>query len=391
MSDNKLIIASAGSGKTTYLVRESLARDGSILILTYTLSNKDVIRRRLIQEVGCIPANITIQTWFSFLLQHGVKPYQGCLIDSLFDQVIRGMILVNKQSGFRFNGKNGPVYWGEKDFNRHYFTKDFKIYSDKISKFVFKCNCESDGAVIDRLSRIYGHIFIDEVQDLAGYDLELIKLLFKSAISTLLVGDPRQVTYLTHLERKYRKYQYGKIKSFVENELGKRISCIIDETTLDVSHRCNHAICTYASGLYTDLPETITCSCCGNTKICHQGVFLVRPNDLNEYVRKYEVIQLRWDNRREVLPDIRVMNFGEAKGETFDRVLIYPTNDMAKWVNDSSAKLSDTAKAKFYVALTRARYSAAIVIDYENNNTSMLFRNGAQSYPKNRRSTYPVF
>lgn len=367
MSENRLIIAAAGSGKTTYLVNEALAQDGSVLILTYTLSNEDVIKRWLIQKVSCIPSNITIQTWFSFLLQHGVRPYQGSLNDFLFDADIRGMILVNQQSGIKYKSTNGtPVYWGESDCDRHYFTKDFKIYSDKISKFVFKCNSQSNDTVIDRLTRIYDHIFIDEVQDLAGHDLELLKLLFKSSISVLLVGDPRQVTYLTHLERKYAKYQNGRIREFVKNELGKRITCKIDETTLGASHRCKQLICKYSSRLYPSLPETTPCLCCLQSAIDHQGVFLVKPGYLNEYVQAFNVTQLRWDRKTTVLPNIAVMNFGEAKGETFDRVLIYPTKNMAKWVEDASTKLSDGARAKFYVALTRARYSAAIVMDYDD-------------------------
>ena len=39
---------------------------------------------------------------------------------------------------------------------------------------------------------------------------------------------------------------------------------------------------------------------------------------------------------------------------------------MAKWVVDASTQLSDGARAKFYVALTRARYSSAIVTDYDD-------------------------
>ena len=56
-----------------------------------------------------------------------------------------------------------------------------------------------------------------------------------------------------------------------------------------------------------------------------------------------------------------MLNMGEAKGTTFDRVLIYTTTDMLKWVSDHSQSLSQEAKAKFYVALTRARYSVGIV------------------------------
>jgi len=367
MNENSLIIAAAGSGKTTHLANEALARDESILILTYTLSNEDVIKKRLFQKSGCIPPNVTVQTWFSFLLQHGVRPYQGCLDDSLYEQEIKGMILVNKQSGLRFNGKKGPVYWGEKDFNKHYFTNDHKIYSDKISKFICKLNEESNGAVIRRLSCIYEHIFIDEVQDLAGHDLELLKLLFASTISILLVGDPRQVTYLTHPERKYAKYKNGNIREFVESELGKHITCEIDETTLGKSHRCCQTICEYSSRLYPNFPEAMSCSCCGESKIDHQGVFLIEKKQLHKYVKIFSVMQLRWDRKTNVLPSIRVMNFGEAKGETFDRVLIYPTEDMATWIKDNSAKLTDGARAKFYVALTRARYSVAIVMDDEDD------------------------
>jgi len=373
MSENRLIVAGAGSGKTTHIANKALAQNGNVLIVTYTISNKAVIRRRLIQKVGCIPANITIQTWFSFLLQHGVKPFQGSLKESLFEQDIRGMFLVNQQSGIKYKQRNGKtIYWAEADFERHYFTKEFKIYSDKISKFVFKCNKQSGDAIIDRLTRMYDHIYIDEVQDLAGHDLELLKLFFKSSMSVLLVGDPRQVTYLTHIERKYASYKNGKIREFVQAKLGKRIPCAIDEVTLGASHRCNASICKYSSLLYPDLPETLSCTCCNQDTICHQGVYLVKPEDVEVYTKRFDVMQLRWDRRTDVVSSVRVMNFGEAKGETFDRVLIYLTRDMALWVEDSSAKLSAGARAKFYVALTRARYSAAIVMDSERDCISQV-------------------
>lgn len=367
MSENKLIRAAAGSGKTTHLVNEALEKTGSVLILTYTLSNEDVIKRRLITHSACIPQNVTVQTWFSFLLQHGVRPYQGCLHDSLFQNDIDGMLLVNQQSAFRYRGRAGPVYWGETDFEKHYFSKEHKIYSDKIAKFSVKCSAQSNGAVIERLERIYDHILIDEVQDLAGYDLELLKLLFASKVTVLLVGDPRQVTYLTHVERKYAKYKNGMIRDFVNNELGRKLACTVDESTLGISHRCNRPICKYSSLLYPDLPETTPCSCCTNTDIEHQGIFLIKVHQVEKYARSYKPVQLRWDRKVSVHPDYKVMNFGESKGETFDRVLIFPTKKMIEWIGDNSAKLSDGARAKFYVALTRARFSAAIVMEYDDN------------------------
>lgn len=214
MKKNKLIIAAAGSGKTTFIVKEALKqKKGKILITTYTEANEEEIRKKIIKLNKCIPENITVQTWFSFLLQHGIRPYQGCL----FDKDINGLILVNSQSAVKYTNPRGIsiCYSEEIEFEKHYFTNNQKIYSDKLSKFVIKCNQKCEGAIIARLSRVYSHIFIDEVQDLAGYDLEFIKLLFSSTSNIILVGDPRQVTYLTHNEKKYSKYTGGLIKNFV--------------------------------------------------------------------------------------------------------------------------------------------------------------------------------
>lgn len=58
---------------------------------------------------------------------------------------------------------------------------------------------------------------------------------------------------------------------------------------------------------------------------------------------------------------------GASKGKTYNDVLIYPTNDMCKWIKDNNYKLNGTTRSKFYVALTRGKYSAAIVYDYSEN------------------------
>lgn len=56
-----------------------------------------------------------------------------------------------------------------------------------------------------------------------------------------------------------------------------------------------------------------------------------------------------------------MINFGEAKGLTFDRVLIYPTKPMLDWFLDHSKELAAQSKSKLYVAITRAKYSVGIV------------------------------
>jgi DNA helicase-2/ATP-dependent DNA helicase PcrA len=370
MSNHKLIISSAGSGKTTFLVKEALkVLDKKVLITTYTEANEKEITRKFIEEIGYVPRNITIKTWFSFLIQHCIKPFQGLMNDKLFENDIRGMFLVSKQSAVRFISKSGfPVIFKEEDnFDKHYFTKENRIYSDKISKFICNLSTKDSGDTFNRISRIFDHIMIDEVQDLAGNDLEIIKLLMKNCNTVTMVGDPRQVTYLTHNEAKHRGYRKGKIKEFLIDKCKSLIKNGIDEATLSDSHRCPSAICDYASKLYLDFTSMTSCGCCNVFPNTHEGVFLVKPQNVFNYLNLYNPMQLRWDKRTSTHNDFEALNFGESKGATFERVLIYPTGDMEKWINDNSSNLTDGARAKFYVALTRARFSAAIIFDYDNS------------------------
>ena len=113
---NKLVITAAGAGKTTYLVKQALAiKEGRILITTFTNANEREIRKKFYEESGCVPERVTVQTWFSFLLQHGVRPYQSVI----------------------YAGKiNGVSFKNEEKNNRKYTIKD-------ILRRFFKTPCKS--------------------------------------------------------------------------------------------------------------------------------------------------------------------------------------------------------------------------------------------------------
>lgn len=363
MSKNKLVLAAAGSGKTTFLINKALEiKDKNVLITTYTEANEEEIKKKIVKKTkGFIPKNIFIQTWFTFLLKHGVRPYQGAMNDLLFDRKI-GFCLTDKQSVVRYyNNKGIPVCWKEEEnFQAHYFSKYYDIYSDKVAKFIIKCNRKTKGEVIRRISCIYKHIMVDEVQDLAGWDLEILKLLFKSKARVLLVGDPRQVTYLTHHSRKYEKYKYGGIEGFIRNELRCDL-CDIDETTLQASHRNNKKICELSSKLFPKHNVCKPCECteCRKTTSMHDGVYLVKEDDVGEYCKIYKPVVLR--ERNAVFPE---WNYGKSKGLSFDRVLIYPTEPIRNWIKNNNSELLPTSRCKLYVAITRAKYSVGIVYNY---------------------------
>lgn len=373
LSENKLIISVAGSGKTTYLVHQALSIKDSVLITTYTEANEQEIRKKFYEVNGGIPDNITIQTWFSFLIQHGAKPYQG----TIFNERIKGLLLVNEASGINFKNSRGiPIPFSEeKNFRKHYFSESGKIYSDKLSKFVIRCNEQSQGMVIKRLSRIFKYLFVDEVQDLAGNDLEFLKLIFKSDIKSILVGDPRQVTYLTHNERKNSKYKDGNIKQFIIDNCSKY--CKIDETSLRFSHRNNAEICSFSSKLFPELEKSYPCQCveCRSYVDEHSGIFIIKSDHVEKYQSLYKPVILR--HQLAIPPE---WNFGNCKGLGFNRVLIYPTKPIIQYLKTGMIKKNTKEKgtgkitekdaldrAKLYVALTRARYSVTFVYDYADD------------------------
>jgi len=360
MSANRVFIAAAGSGKTKLIVDEVLKIKGErILITTFTLANAKSIFEKLIKaNNGYIPLNITIQTWFSFLLEHGIRPYR------FWDERVEGMELVSEPSGIKYSyekfGKPIKVSWGESEnFKKHYFNPKMDIYSDKLAKLVCRCNIKSGKYVIKRLEQIFTHIYIDEVQDMAGWDLELIKLFMKSAINLTMVGDPRQTVYLTHHDRKYPEYAYGKIKKFI-NEKCQKIPCLIDETTLRDSYRNTALICELSSRLYQDLP---ICNSNFKETDSHMGIYFVRKKDVKKYYAQIKPMQLRLRKSTEVHTKAPCMNFGESKGLEFNHVLIYPTMDMKKWFFGQKVSFKDKTKAQLYVALTRAFFSVGIVVE----------------------------
>jgi hypothetical protein len=362
---NKIVIAAAGSGKTTYLVEEAVKIKGErVLITTYTESNEAEIRKKFFELVGHVPANVVIMTWFSFLITHGVKPFQGVL----FEFQVRGMVLVSTPSGIRFyNSKGIGVPWPEDTIDKHFFDPTSRVYSDKLPKLVIRSNEKSGGAVIDRISRVFPHVFVDEVQDLAGYDLDILAALARSSVRLLMVGDPRQVTYLTHHERRYQKYADGGIVDFLRNELPKKVPVDIDETTLNRSHRNSAIICTVSSRLFPALPASQACDCvrCRAGSAAWNGAFILRTADYAHYLATVRPMQLR-DKITSLGVDDRwpAMNFGESKGRGFDHVVILPTEPMRLWLSDPATVLKPQSRAKFYVALTRGRHSVAIAMDW---------------------------
>lgn len=344
---NKVIIACAGARKTTSLVQCALGHpERKVLIVTYTINNFNQIVERIYQAAGFIPSNIEVQTWFSFLLSEGVRPYQNCVYS---ETRIRSIAFVCGTSN---------KYVSKSDIKRYYLCNNDLICTDKIGDFICDVNEKSRGKVIKRLEGIYDDIYIDEIQDLAGHDLCFLELLFRSNICMYVVGDCRQATYFTNQARKNKALRGQNILNLFSSWEKHNLCCI--EFRND-NYRSNQLICDFSDLLYPDLPKSQS-QFTGTSN--HDGVFLVRKTDVSEYIDFYNPVILKYDKRTNTC-GYESYNFGASKGLTFDRVLIFPNGPISNYLSNNTPLTGD-AKAKFYVGITRARYSVAIVYDNDS-------------------------
>ena len=242
-SSNRVVIACAGSGKTTSLVKEALScADGTSAIVTYTNNNTAEIKAKFRKQHGGGPKRVDVMSWFTILLRECVRPYQRSVYRK---RRVNSINFVQGRSTKGVSQSNPEAF---------YFRNGDAIHSDKISRFTVECERNSCGLVTRRLSGIYDQLFIDEFQDLCGWDLNLLECFLRSAIRIRIVGDPRQCTYTTNKGHKNKPYRgIGILKLLREWERGKL--CQIENESLQVQSNdmrlCRRPVAGYASNVFS--------------------------------------------------------------------------------------------------------------------------------------------
>ncbi|MHA6796771.1 AAA family ATPase [Pseudonocardia bannensis] len=342
-NSNLAIIAAAGSRKTQYIVEQAVGDPTRrVLVTTYTNENLGQIRRRIAAAAGTglVPGNITVMGWFSFLMNQCARPYQRTLLDQ--PNLIRSL---------NFKGERNKFIPRTKA-RQYFLDSEFNMYRDGVAHFACEVERLTGGLVTRRLGEMFESVYIDEVQDLVGWDLNFLDHLFDASLSVTIVGDPRQHTFSTNNSGKNKKYQGA---GFLDWLTERKSKCDLEPR--NESYRCNQAICDFADGLYPDLPATTSCSL---DVTGHDGIFEVRRGDVQEYVERYKPMVLRNNKAVDTL-GLAAINFGAAKGSTYDRVLIFPTKPMLKYLKTRNP-VDAGSKDRLYVALTRARFSVAFVV-----------------------------
>ncbi len=343
---NIVRLAAAGAGKTWRICNEAIQAAHShpaqrILMVTYTnkgiLSIKNEIEQ---QNFGIIPANIIILTWYQFLLKELIKPYQTYIAD------------INEIKSFDFTLEHTRNF-ARLGTKARYITSGKNVRSEEASNLALLLNEKSGGLVFDRLEQCYSFIFVDEVQDMAGRDIDILRCIFQKNIRTVCVGDNKQATFRTHTTRTNRAATgenifvfFAKLKSQGLVEIEKDLC----------SRRFNSNICHFANCVYSNDNNMTT----SMTKITgHDGVFIIEKKDAQKYFDYYKPQELRYSIKTNCIFGNSPLNFGDCKGRTFERCLIHPPKPLIDFLKGKALPSPE----KYYVALTRAKYSNVIVVD----------------------------
>ena len=341
----RVTLAVAGSRKTQGIVEHcaQLPRERRVLALTYTQKNQFELEERLARYAGT-HLHVEVLGWFTFLLRHFAKPFLPFKFPG--ERVL----------GFDFDGSPARMATGKARF----INRNGAVYRSELGRLAFELIAASRGALISRLEGIYDEILIDEVQDLSAYDWDIVDALLGSAIDLWMVGDIRQAVLSTNARSpKNKKYAYADaINWFRSREKSGLLT--LDESA--VTWRCHPKIAEFSDTIFDpswDFPSTVSKNYYTTE---HDGVFLVRNEHVNAYVAQFRPQSLRHSISSAKALALEFINFKVSKGATFPRVLIAPTSTITNFVR-TGVSLEAIAASSFYVAVTRAQQSVAIVLD----------------------------
>lgn len=143
--------------------------------MTFTQRNQHELNERLFTYAGQ-QTNIEVMGWYTLLLRHFAKPFLPFAFPG------------RKVLGFDYEGFP-PRF--SKGWTR-FFNRSGAVYASELSRLAHDLIDLSEGALLFRLQSLYDEILVDEVQDLSGWDWDILKRLFDSPIDIRMVGDVRQ-------------------------------------------------------------------------------------------------------------------------------------------------------------------------------------------------------
>ena len=374
--NNQVIFAAAGNGKTYSLCAKAKAAiensNKYVMLLSYTNEGvRSLENEYRKQNGGVLDEKVIFKSWYSFLLSDYIKPYQCSLKlkEKYYKQEFPVTFPEDFINSIAFYNTDPPPRWYNQNHVKYFVNHSGDIIPDRASHLAYLCNEHSNGKALGRMEEIYSHVFIDELQDYAGWDLEIIRLMFESQMLITCVGDHKQATYRTNNSPKNSQYRDENIRNYFKM-LEKKGLCTISYA--NTTRRFNCEICDFINTIHGDIDSTIEpdsdTECCDLVE--NTGVYVMDIKYLELYCGHYRPIILRYDKRAKVdfYHSCNIYNYGGAKGATYERVVIIPVSTSLPFIEKQIKISSNQTRAKFYVACTRAKHSVVFAMNNPKGN-----------------------
>lgn len=332
--DKVIILAVAGSGKTTHIIQQ-LNLEKRSLIITYTHSNIKNLKDAILKKFKCFPDNITLMPYFSFL-------YSFCLRPLLPNNLsVRGISYEENQNRYL------------KQTNlKYFFDGNKRAYSNRIGKLLKIMNLLDD--VNERIVKYYDNMFIDEIQDFAGHDFNLIMSIAKTNIDMMFVGDFYQHTFDTSRDGNTNKYLHNDLDNYKDRF--KSSSIKVDSGILNNSYRCSPTVCNF-------ITDNIGIEIYSHKDSATKIEILETLEDADKIFNDKSVVKLFLQKYYEY--GCYSKNWGDCKGENkyHNVCVVLNKTTLNLFRKGKLNELKPQTKNKLYVACSRANNDLFFVSD----------------------------
>ena len=334
--DKRVIFAVAGSGKTTHIISK-LTLDRRFLILTYTTNNIDTLRSSIIRKFGYFPENIKLQSYFVFLHSFCFKPLLAYCVKS------KGI-----------NWKQPPEFTLrlKRTNAKFYLDTNNRLYHNRIAKLCEIQNVLSD--INNRIEKYFDCLFIDEIQDFAGHDFNLLKSIAKANCEILFVGDFYQHTFDTSNDGNVNSGIFNDYNSY--KKLFQDMGLTVDTKILRESFRCSQTVCNF-------IQNSIGISISAKTNRVSDLKIIDSQSEADIIINDNSIAKLFY--RENYKYDCHSQNWGSSKGINHFNDVCVVLNKTTKQAFDKQqlSTLKSQTKNKLYVACSRANNHLYFVSD----------------------------
>lgn len=331
--DKTLILAVAGAGKTTEIIN-NIKKDDKTLIITYTENNYNILKNNIIKKFKGIPDNIKIYTYFTFL-------YRFCFLP-----LKKGF----KVKGLDFNS-NPNKYIKAKDINYYYNRVSKKMYHNRLAKI---CSDYFIDDIIKRIEKYFNYIYIDEIQDFASHDFNLLLNLIKTNCNILLVGDFYQHTFDTSRDGNVNSNLYNDYDNYINKIKNSDSNIKVDTVNFLKSKRCSKQVCEFITEYLKIKIESYN----NHDSIIRE---INDENTIEKIANDDNIVKLFYQNSKKY--DMKNKdNWGNSKGNTYiNTCVVLNKNSYEKYKKHKLNELPSSTKNKLYVALSRATNDVYII------------------------------